>query len=87
MVLKIISVSMDDSVSELVKFRSSAPSSSFGKNQFSTPAPVPWSWLKNSSRSAAPASAPAKKAQKLRFQLRLSPTLIFLLFNKAVTFR
>ena len=55
--------------------------------KFSAPAPAPWSWLKTSSSSTAPASAPAKKAQKLRFQLRLSPTLIFLLFNKAVTFR
>ena len=71
--------SLAGSVSELVKFRSLAPSSSFGKKK-SAPAPVPWSWLKTSSRSAAPASAPAKKAQKLQFQFRLNPPWISMLF-------
>ena len=67
-------------VSGMVKFRPSAQSSSFGKKNFAAQAPVPWSWLKTSSSSTAPASAPTKKAPKLRFQLWLNPPWISLLF-------
>ncbi len=58
-----------------------------GKTNFPAPAPVPWSWLKTSSSSAALASAPAKKAQKLLFQLRLSPpwnSLLFVRWNQVL---